>query len=220
MKDLASRAALIAGFILLLGIIFSRDFRLGLGLAVDPLLSPLAHFKFHVTIFILSIITGMYSNAIQKATVDFRRMKEIQQKVTEFQKEYMDAMKKNNKAKLERLEKMQPEIRQLQNELFSMQMKPMGYTFLVTIPIFSWLWEKAIVSYELAFGSSSYGNVTQHLPESFVSGIDPNLFYVVVPFAGKIHVASTFFFPWWLFWYLICSVAIGQVIRRALGVGV
>lgn len=220
MKSAISKVALTLGFLLMIGIIVSRDFRLMLGLAIDPVMTPFAPLKFHITIFILAILTGIYSNLIQKYTVDFQKLKNFQKIQTEFQKEYIDAMKKNNKPKLEQLEKRKREIQVMQAEVLNMQMKSMGYTLIVTIPIFSWLWEKVAVSYELLYGGDLYGNITQTLPEAFVSTINPELFKIVVPFSGVVHVAETFIFPWWLFWYLVCSIALGQIIKNVMKVGV
>ena len=71
MKNVISRFVMILGAILFIGILFSRDFRLELGLFIDNLMLPFSGFKFHIVIFIMSIITGLYSNIIQKYTVDY-----------------------------------------------------------------------------------------------------------------------------------------------------
>lgn len=221
MKDLISKSALIVSFIMLIGMLVNRDFRLGLGLMVDYLLHPLSYLKFYQTIFILSIVTGIYTNLIQKYTVDYRKIKLLQEKIFSYQKEYVDAMKKNYKAKIEKLEKMKPEIKQMQAELMNEQMRPMGLTLLVSLPIFTWIWEKAYLSYELTFGQNSF-QLLESLPESFVSTVKNNLnsFFVKVPLGGEIHVVDAFIFPWWLWWYLICSIASGQIIKRVFKVGV
>ncbi len=221
MKDILSKFAMVIGALLLAGIIFSKDFRLALGLLIDPILSPLSDVKFHITIFVLSIVTGLYSNIIQKYTIDHKKLREAQKILRDFQKEYMEAMKQNNQFKLKQLEKKKPEIQQLQSELMSMQFKPMFYTFLVTIPIFAWLWEKAVASYELTHGATAYGNITQELPAAYIKALNPELFNIVAPFMGKIHVTSmVLIFPWWLFWYILCSITVSQVIKKVLKVGV
>ncbi len=224
MKDVVSKLAMVAAALLFGGIIFSKDFRLALGLAIDPLLSPLATLKFHLTVFLLSIVTGVYSNIIQKYTIDHKKLKRIQEVIRKYQKEYMEAMKQNNQFKLKQLEKKKNEMQQLQSEMMSMQFKPMSYTLLVSIPIFAWLWEKAVASYEILFGAvnaGGYGNITQNLPEAYVKALNPDLFYVVAPFMGKIHVTTpVLIFPWWLFWYILCSIMVSQVVKKVLKVGV
>ncbi len=222
MKDIISKILLAIGIFMFIGIVFSKEFRIALGLFLDPILSPISCYKFHITIFILSIITATYSNIIQKYTVDYKRLNEIQEIVRSYQKEYMEALKQKNQFKLKQLEKKSDEIKRLQSEIFNMQMKPMFYTGIVTIPIFAWLWEKAMTSYELVYGAynHTFGNLTKELPSSYISSIKPELFEVVVPFAGKIHVASAFIIPWWLWWYLLCSITIGQIIKKVLKIGV
>lgn len=199
MKNVISRFVMILGAILFIGILFSRDFRLELGLFIDSLMLPFSGFKFHIVIFIMSIITGLYSNVIQKYTVDYKKLKYAQKVLREYQKEYMEATKQNNQFKLKQLEQRKDEIQKLQSDMMSMQFKPMFYTFVVTIPIFAWLWEKA----------------------AYLKTLSPELFLLKVPFSGEIHVVTpVLIFPWWLFWYLLCSITVGQIIKKVLRVGV
>jgi uncharacterized membrane protein (DUF106 family) len=136
---------------------------------------------------VLAIITASYSTLIQKFTVDTKKLKEIQKKVMEFQKEYMEATKQDNKFKLKQMEEQKAEIQQMQSEMMGMQFKPMFYTMVVTLPIFMWLY---------ALTKS----------ENMV---------ITVPFSGQIHIADpVLFFPWWIVWYLLCSIAVGQIIRK------
>ena len=222
MKDIISRIALAIGGIFFIGILFSKEFRVAMGLLIDQLMFPFSGIPFHITIFILSIFTATYTNLIQKYTVDFEKIKHAQEVIREYQKEYMEAVKQNNKFKLKQLEKRSDEIKQLQSEVMSMQFKPMFYAGIVTIPIFAWLWEKAVASYELLYGAiKGYGNITGELPASYISSINPELFKVVAPFTGQIHVAATILvFPWWLWWYILCSMTVGQIIKKILKVGV
>jgi len=220
MRKVISRFVMILGAVLFLGILFSRDFRLELGLIVEAVMHPFSSYPFHILILLMSIITGLYSNLIQKYTIDYRRLLEIQNILKNYQKEYIEATKQNNQFKLKQLEKRKQEIQQIQSEMMSMQFKPMFYTFVVTIPIFAWLWEKATASYELIAGIN-YGNVSSHLPEAFIKTLDPALYTITAPFSGTIYVVSpVLIFPWWLFWYLLCSITFGQVIKKVLKVGV
>jgi uncharacterized membrane protein (DUF106 family) len=219
MKDIATKAAIALGAVLFIGIIFSEDFRISLGLALDALLFPLSSFKFHITILFLSILTATYSNIIQKYTMDYEKLKKGQQILREYQKEYMEAMKQDNKFKLKQLEERKTEIQKIQSELMSMQFKPMFLTFVVTIPIFAWLWEKAVASYSLTHNSAPI-NITANLPQTYLSSLDPSLYNVTVPFSGAIHVATpVLIVPWWLLWYMLCSVMFGQIIKKLLKVG-
>jgi uncharacterized membrane protein (DUF106 family) len=176
------------GIVFFIGIFISPEFRDELARLVSPVLDPLARaLPVYQVILILAIVTATYSTLIQKFTVDTRRLKEIQKKVMEFNKEYMEAVKQENKFRLKQLEEQKNEINQLQSEMMGMQFKPMFYTMVVTLPIFMWL-------YALAKSQN---------------------IMITVPFSGEIHIADpVLIFPWWIFWYLLCSIAVGQVIRK------
>jgi len=195
-KDFIQRFFLSLGIVFLFGIIISEDFRNGLAEAVSPVLDPVYEaLPIHAVIFILAIITATYTTVIQRYSIDFPKFKEIQKKVMEFNKEYMDAVKKNNQYKIKQLEPKKAEMQKLQGEMMGMQFKPMFYSGIVTIPIFMWLWIK-----------------TQ------------NNASILVPFhKTAIHISDPFIpflpFPWWIFWYLLCSIAISQVIKKVFRLG-
>ncbi len=219
MKDILSKVVIVIGAIMFIGVILSKQFRFEMGYIMEPLMAPFADLKFYITIFILSIITGFYSTIIQKYTMDYQKLKYAQKVIGEYRKEYMDAMKQNNQFKLKQLEQKKQEVQRLQSEMMSMQLKPMGYTFIVTIPIFAWLWDKAVASYQVIYGKALHG--ASGLSKAFLGSINPNLYFVTVPFMGKIHIATPFLiFPWWLMWYLLCSILVGQIFRKVLKVGI
>ena len=204
MKDLIQKFFMILGALVFLGIFFP-SFRIALAKAIAPVLDPLLVLPIHVVIFVLAVFTGVYSTLIQKFTVDFERMKEIQKKVMDYQKKYMQAMKENNQFLLKQLEKQKNEMNALQMEMMSMNFRSTFYTFIVTIPIWIWLW---YVIY----------NVPQTGYHGFYSGVSK--FVVTVPFQGSIHVSDRILFiPWWLFWYFLCSILITLVLRRVFRLG-
>jgi len=178
----------------MVGIMFSHEFRNELANAISPVLDPLSQaLPFHIVVLILATFTALYSSVIQRYTVNFQRLKQIQKKVMEFQKEYMEAVKQQNQYKLKQLEEKRDEMQKMQSEMMSMQFKPMFYIGVVTIPIFMWLWLK----------------------------VKDNLTEVVVPFTGKIHVGDPILVvPWWLFWYILCSITITQIIKKVFRIGI
>lgn len=212
MKRFISRLVTILGFLIFFGLIFSYEFRVALALIVEQAFSPLSGIKFYITVLIMAILTGFYSNLIQKYTVNYKRLKEIQAKISEYQKEYLEAVKQKNQFKLKQLEKKSDEMKMLQSEIMSMQFKPMSYTFLVSIPIWAWLWEKAHLSYQnVKFGTAI----------EIFKNVDNSLFYVTTPFWGAIHVGEMIgIFPWWILWYMLCSITISQIIKKLMKVGV
>ncbi len=201
---LLKNIVMLVGIAFMVGIFFP-SFRVGLAQLVDPVLHPLLSLgKIHIVIFILATFTALYSSIIQRFTVDHNFMIEAQKRISEFQKKYLKAVRENNQFLLKQLEKEKDEINRIQAELMNMNFRTMFYTVVVTIPIWVWLW---YVIYDVAhLGVSSVGrypNVVSH-------------FVVTVPFAGSIHVSDSFIIPWWLFWYIICSIAVGQIFRRII----
>ena len=201
---LLKNIVMLVGIAFMVGIFFP-SFRVGLAQLVDPVLHPLLSLgKIHIVIFILATFTALYSSIIQRFTVDHNFMIEAQKRISEFQKKYLKAVRENNQFLLKQLEKEKDEINRIQAELMNMNFRTMFYTVVVTIPIWVWLW---YVIYDVAhLGVSSVGrypNVVSH-------------FVVTVPFAGNIHVSDSFIIPWWLFWYIICSIAVGQIFRRII----
>jgi uncharacterized membrane protein (DUF106 family) len=192
------------GFFFMFGIVIFEDMRTEMGKALDFILSPIVALvgqeNFLLVIFFLAIVTGIYTSLIQKYTVDWEvmeKMKEFQRRVKQIQKEYMEAKKENNKHKMKKLERKRVEMMkkqtQFSGEMFRQQMKPMAYISIVTIPIFMWIYW-------------------------YVGGIA--LSPVTFPLAGEKELTEGWFiFPYWVLWYLICSIPITQVIRKVLGTG-
>lgn len=195
-KDFIQRFFLALGIVLMLGIFISRDFRNNLAESISPFLDPVYQaVPVHVVIFLLAIITGTYTTLIQRYSIDFSRFKRIQKEIMAYQKEYMDAVKKDNQAKLKQLEPKKQEVQKMQGEMMGMQFKPMLYSGIVTIPIFMWLWTKT-------------------KSEQFIA----------VPFSvDPIHIADPFIpflpIPWWIVWYLLCSVVVSQVVKKVFRLG-
>lgn len=196
-KNVIQRFFLSLGIVFLIGIVISQDFREGLAEAISPILNPLFQvFPIHVVLFLLAIFTATYTTVIQRYAIDFSRFKEVQKKVMDFQKEYMDATKKNDQARLKKLEPKREEVQKLQGEMMGMQFKPMFYSGIVTIPIIMWLWTKT----------------------------NDNVISLSVPFHNaSIHVSDPILaflpFPWWIFWYILCSILISQVEKKVLKLG-
>ena len=195
-KEVLERMALALGFSFLFGIIFlGEGFRNEIGLLVDKVFGPLTHFfPIHITIFILAIVTGIYAALIQKYTVDWEKMREIQREMREFQKAYREAQKTKNKYKLKKLEEQQAKMMERQGEMMRQQFKPMAYISIVSIPL--WLWMYWYVMH------------------------NPDLPPLVVPLAGEVALTDYWFFiQYWILWYIICSIAFGQFIRKLLNIG-
>jgi uncharacterized membrane protein (DUF106 family) len=201
-KRVFDTAAMSLGFFMLFGILIIPGLREEMGEALDVVLGPLAAFidNFLITILILAVITGIYTSVIQKYTMNWElieQSKEYQKQIRELQKELLEAKRENNKHKMKRIEKKKAEVMrkqtQFSGEMFRQQMKPMAYIGIITIPIFMWIWVYV---------------------ESTPVGA------VVFPLVGAKVLSDGFILrlPYWVLWYMICSIPIAQVIRKAIGI--
>ncbi len=194
-KEALDKFALIIGFALMLGFM-DEGFRTFLGEFMHQLLGPLTILPLHMVIFVLSLITGLFTSVIQKYTIDWEKNKGAMEQMKLFQKELREAQLSKNKHKLKKLEKQKDEMMRAQGEMMKQQLKPMAYIMLISLPIFGWL-------YHLMFTLSLYATI-------------------ILPFYGELYMATDTvlrFIPVWIFWYMLCSISMGQVIRKALNIG-
>lgn len=170
--------------------------RNGIGMAIDGVFGPLLDsygVPFFALIIILSTLTGLYSSLIQKYTIDYERMQEVQQAMKEFQKEYREAQLSGDEKRVKKLDFKRNAMMQEQLAMSQGQFKPMAYIMLVSVPIFFWL------LYRLPFSNAD----------------------IVFPFMGKLALTASALgpIPAWMIWYMICSLMVSQVIRKALNIG-
>lgn len=198
-KKVADNMIMVFAFIVMFA---SLAYRNEVGTALDVVLGPFADFigEFLIIILILSVVTGIYTSVVQKYTMNWELMaksKEYQKQIRDLQKEYMEAKKENNQHKMKKIEKKRTEVMrkqtQFSGEMFKQQMKPMAYIMIITIPIFMWIWMY----------------VESH----------PDM-VVTFPLFGVTELSSAFIFslPFWVLWYMMCSIPITQVVRKALGI--
>ncbi|MDN5294671.1 MAG: hypothetical protein PWP01_181 [Methanosarcinales archaeon] len=189
------RGLIALGLFLMLGaVLLGTDFRDTVGSIVGGVLSPLtAMLPMDMVIFVLAVITGLYSSLIQKYTMDWTLMHRIQDKMRKFQREYMEAQKAGNKQKLAKLEQERAQMMAEQWQIMRQQFKPMMYITVVTLPIFYWLY--------LQVNAAPYT--------------------MVLPVLGERSLSQGImgFLQYWIVWYVLCSLMISQVIRKAIDVG-
>ncbi len=154
---------------------------------------------FFVMIMILSSVTGLYSSLVQKYTIDYDKMQEVQARARVFQKEFREAQLAGDEKRIKKLQGRQERMMQDQLDMSKQQFTPMAIILVLTVPIFFWL------LFRLPRGAAEM---------TVANGI-------VMPFIGAVSLSEIAFFiiPAWFFWYMICSLAISQVIRKSLNIG-
>lgn len=198
-KKKADQMLLALGLSLMIGImVLGQDFREALGTAVgifmDPLVNLVGAANFHLILFIMAAITALYASLIQKYTIDWDLMRNTQEAMRVFQKEYREAQIANNTALMKKLEEQRTKMMSDQMEMSKQQFKPMAYISIISLPLFMWAYH-------------------------FISGhVDASLNF---PFWGHQILTDKAFGPiqYWIFWYFITSLAVSQLIRKALDVG-
>ncbi|MCM2465584.1 DUF106 domain-containing protein [Methanoculleus oceani] len=176
--------------------------RVTVGSAMNVVLGPFIDtfgVPFFVMIMILSGMTGLYSSLVQKYTIDYEKMQETQAKMKVFQKEFREAQLSGDEKRVKKLQGKQERMMQDQLDISRQQFTPMAIILVLSVPIFFWL--------------------LLRLPEvgaqtTFATGI-------VMPFLGAVTLSSFAFWivPAWILWYMLCSLTISQVIRKALNIG-
>ncbi|WP_373839008.1 DUF106 domain-containing protein [Methanospirillum sp.] len=185
--------------ILAMGLLFIasiENVRTTIGTSLNLVLGPLVdtfQIPFYIVIIILSTMTGFYSSIIQKYTIDYKRMKETQNRMKVFQKEYREAMLSQDEKTIKKLEAKRSKMMQEQMEMSQSQFKPMGYIMVITLPIFFWL----------IFRLNNF--------EAMIN----------MPFFGHVLLTDQILgpAPAWIIWYMLCSLTLSQVIRKALDIG-
>jgi len=170
--------------------------RVGVGQAIDAFFSPLVdglNIPFYVLIIILSALTGLYSSIIQKYTIDYDRMTEVQARMKEFQTEYREAQLSQDEKKIKKLEAKKDRVMREQMEMSQQQFKPMAYILVVSVPIFFWLLFR-------------------------LSQVKSTITFPYVGIVG-LQAAAVWIIPAWILWYMICSITLSQVIRKSLNIG-
>ena len=185
------------GFMMLMFISYSIEWlKVGIGQGINTAFSPVVDgfgIPFYILIVILSGFTGLYSSIIQKYTIDYEKMTESQERMKEFQTEYREAQLSQDEKKIKKMDARKDRVIREQLEMSQAQFKPMIYIMVISVPIFFWLlFRLATVTSTITF--PYYGMHSLH---------DPIIWVI----------------PAWIIWYMICSITLSQVIRKALNIG-
>jgi uncharacterized membrane protein (DUF106 family) len=189
------KAAMAVGFVLFFGVMISTELRTGLGVATGHLLGWLPEIlPFHVVLFIMAAITGLYASLIQKYTMDWEYLRNSQEKMKTLQRNMKEAQLSGDQSRIQAMQNEQMKAVADQGKMMQMQFKPMLYIGIVSIPLFMWAY-------------------------SFISA-NPNMM-MTFPFWGTHPINATVLGPilYWFYWYFICSLPVSQIIRKALDIG-
>lgn len=176
-------------------IMLNPDMRVAVGDAIGYVLEPIIGFdqaKPGLTIFFASLITGVASGGVRHYMMDHVEMARVQKEMKAFQNELKEARANDNNYRVKKLTELQPEIMKKQAGMSGKQFKPMGFTMVVVIPMFGWLW-------------------------TFIQGLpDPSL---AAPWGRTMLLETDPLIGWlpkWILMYSLFSIPIGQLVQKGL----
>jgi uncharacterized membrane protein (DUF106 family) len=187
-------AALAVGFVLFFGIMVSGDLRHSLGLGMGHIIGWMPTIlPFHIVLFVLAAITGLYASLIQKYTMDWEFLRVQQEKMKKVQRAMKEAQIAGDQARIQALQNEQMKMVSEQGKMMQMQFKPMLYIGIISIPLFMW----------------AYLYIGEH-------AVTMNF-----PFWGSQDITAVVLGPivYWYYWYFVCSIPVSQIIRKALDIG-
>lgn len=162
----------------------------------DVVLAPVDHaLPFYAVVLLLAVVTGLYSALLQSALVDAERLTEYQDRVQSAREQTQATGERGDDG--DALQAEQRDAMGDQGGLLKLQVRPMVWITLLTVPVFLWMRWKI-----------KAGHVA--LPER----------HLVLPLVGQrgLREAAIGPFPTWILWYFLCSMSFGQLVRRALNV--
>lgn len=157
-----------------------------------------------LTVLIIAFIVSLLTTIANKLLVDQDEMNRIQARNREFQKKVRDAQKRGDGKQLAKLQEEQAEMMQDQTKMMTNSFKPMIVTVVPILLIFWWMRASVISS------------LVVHLP--------PSVYYITL--TPIWHALGSFIYggeatiPYgigWLLWYMICTFAMSQILRKFLG---
>ncbi|MCD4702780.1 MAG: DUF106 domain-containing protein [Methanosarcinaceae archaeon] len=198
-KKTVEKFLIAVGISLMIGIVaFGEEGRdaIGsiMGVVMDPLSAMVGESNFHIMLFIMAAITALYASLIQKYTIDWELMRNTQARMKVFQKEFREAQLSQNTYMVKKMEEERADMMSDQLEMSKQQFKPMAYISIISLPLFMW----------------AYHYISSHDAPS-----------LTFPFWGDVMLTDMMIGPlqYWIFWYFITSLAISQVVRKALDIG-
>ncbi|MGL4669128.1 MAG: DUF106 domain-containing protein [Methanobacteriaceae archaeon] len=154
-----------------------------------------------LTVFLISTTIAFITTIANKLLVDQDEMNKIRDDVKDFQTEMRDVQKSGDAKEIAKMQKKQKEFMSKQTEMMKMSFKPLIVTFIPILLVFYWM------------GQSVVSKVIVSLPQFVYYGTLTPLWHM---FYGPPTTAIPFAVGW-LGWYILCTFAMTQVLRKAMG---
>jgi uncharacterized membrane protein (DUF106 family) len=196
-KGSFTRFMMIFLFLLAIIAIFDPTMSRGFGTLAGYVLFPVIGFGGRapvITILLAGALTTGISSLLRDHYTDWIKMVRMQKTTGAWQKAQREAMRKGNKAQMEKLNKIRQEFMKDQMDVQLNSMKPLAWTFFLFIVLFAWL-SVFVNSYLAVTGGQ----------------------YFAVPWANNVFVSYVpFLLPSWVLLYSLLAIPIGQILTRVL----
>ena len=166
------------------------------GLIAGAILEPVIGFGGRypvITILLAGLVTTTVSSVLRHFFTPWIRMAKMNATMGAIRKETMEAFRKQNTNRVQKLRSKQSEIMVEYQDVQFVPLKLMAYTMFFFIVIFTWL--RLFVDETL----SAQGNL-----------------YFAVPWSFNAHLLDVYVFPSWILLYSLLALPFGQVVQRIL----
>lgn len=157
-----------------------------------------------LTVVLISFIISLITTIANKLLVDQDEMNSVQKEMKEFQNELREAQKAGDGKKLAKLQAQQGEMMQKQSKIMTNSFKPMIVTFIPILLVFWWM------------RASVISGMIVHLPPAVYYCTLTPIWHAIGPllYGGQSTIPYAI---GWLLWYMICTFAMSQILRKYLG---
>lgn len=146
-----------------------------------------------LTILLAGILTTAISSVVRDRYSDWVKFARVQKVMGAWRKEQMEAVRKGQATKLAKLKEAQRGFMKDSTEMQFAQMKPLAWTMLLFIVIFTWL--RLFVDVTLL----GLGNQ-----------------WIAVPWSDHVYLNSVYVLPSWVLLYSLLAIPFGQILTRVL----
>lgn len=168
------------------------EFGKAIGTVLDPAIGFGGRYPV-ITLFLAGLLVTTLSTIARHFFTPWIKMARMNHVMGALRKEQMEAVRKGNMSKVEKLRaKQQATMREFQ-DVQTIQFKFMGYTMFFFIVFFTWL--RLFVDLTLA----AQGNLMFAVPWSFGA-----------------YLLALYVFPSWVLVYMLLGIPFGQVVQRVL----
>jgi len=154
-----------------------------------------------LTIFLISTIIAFVTTLANRLLVDQDEMESLQKEMKEFQKEMKEAQMSGDSKALAKVQSKQKDFMSKQSKMMKNSFKPLIVTFIPILLVFYWMAQSVVSNVIVSLPAFAYYLLLTPIWHMFYG--PPS---AIVPYAVG-----------WLGWYILCTFAMTQVIRKFMG---